>query len=199
MDADLKNKYVKLDQRQQAAHSPRLDIPERPQAPQSIPEHVRALGKRNSPCKECVYTLTAKKFSMLPNEYKSQSKAKRKRHLAKLKSVTQIVQEILDQPANVTVRIPGLTGTLRYKLRKRLPGYFMDSRGQDPNRCMYVWRAEDVASLLRKVILPDVVDAVIMPALHARVREEWMRMRQIKADMLTAFDWCDTSGSEDWW
>jgi hypothetical protein len=192
MDADLKNKYVELDQRHQAAT-----------LRQDIPEHVRALGKRNSPCKE--YTLTAKKFKSLPNEYKSQSKAKQKRHLAKLKSVTQIVQEILNQPANVTIRIPGLTGTLRYKLRERLPGYFMDSRGQDPNRCMYVWRAEDVASMLRKVLLSDVVDAVIMPALHAQVREEGIRIKavreegiRIEAERIQAFDWSDTSGSEDW-
>lgn len=168
--------------------------------------HVHKSSACFMPADIMAYTLRAAKFEEHQID-RSLSKKKQQYQRRKLKSLTQIAANIEEHAVRgITVRCPDLTKTLRYKLRQTLPacweegGYFMESRGlSERERCLYVWRARDVSSVLKNALPHDVVDQIILPRLFAISRAESMSIQRAKEEKVardTRVYSCDGCGCQ---
>lgn len=119
------------------------------------------------------------------------------------KSPTQLEEEIKVATASgTTAEVSGLSPTLRYKVRQHLPpDYFVESRGEGPERVLFAWRASSVEAILERVLPNRAVIGAVMSRLHEAARKEHERKQQARQQDLAArtrwytCDGCDTRGT----
>ena len=102
------------------------------------------------------------------------------------KNVQQLIDEILNVPCGKTICCSHLSSSKRYKLHKRLSsnenenGFFTESRGPRSDRCMYIWRKQDVIEVLCDFLPYDVVCGHILPRLITIISDEKEKILQEK-------------------